>query len=124
MMWDDVLKPMLGKPYVLNGRDENGVDCLGLIIYAYRRMGFDVDSIDKQYPEHVTFKEFFVNFRDAALPGSDVPGSIVLIRDGNRNPVHLCIQGEEYTYHPVRGSVVQILDTVETRRYYKLKCLN
>jgi cell wall-associated NlpC family hydrolase len=124
MMWDDVLKPMLGKPYILNGRSRDGVDCLGLIVYAYREMGFDVSAIDKQYPENVTFKQFFADFRAATCPGSYSPGAIVLLRDANRTPVHLGIQSEEFAYHSVRGSCVQVLDTVENRRWYSLKCLN
>ena len=124
MMWDDVLKPMLGTPYVLNGRSRDGVDCLGLIVYAYQAMGFDVSAIDKHYPQNVAFRQFLSDFRAATEPGSCTPGAIVLLRDVNRTPVHLGIQGEEFAYHSVRGSCVQVLDTVENRRWYRLRCLS
>ena len=35
----DVAESMLGIPYVDLGRDEDGIDCLGMVLMFYKRMG-------------------------------------------------------------------------------------
>lgn len=121
--WDDCLKPMLGLPYTLNGRADEGVDCLGLIIFAYRQQGFNVDFLDNKYSHEVSPLLFMRDFRRFTKPSKRRPGSIILVRDCNRAAVHLAIQGEEFAYHSDRFRGVCLLDTIDSRSYYDIEGL-
>ncbi len=41
-----VVKDCLGIPYKHGGRDENGLDCLGLVWYFYKQLGIEVPESD------------------------------------------------------------------------------
>lgn len=119
--WDNYLSQLVGAPYLLNGRTEKGVDCLGLIIFAYRSQGFNVDFLDNCYESEVSPLQFMRDFRRFTKPDAEGPGAIILVRDCNRAAVHLAIQGETFAYHSDRFRGVCLLDTIDSRSYYSIR---
>ena len=52
----ELIEQFLGIPYKHRGRTQDGLDCWGLIIWAYKKMGYDLWDIEEEYDKNWSFK--------------------------------------------------------------------
>jgi cell wall-associated NlpC family hydrolase len=101
---------LIGVPFRLHGRDPaSGLDCVGLIVAAYRQAGFPVNGVPERYrlcgPELAAARDWLRAC--GAMPVSDAvkAGDIALtdLGEGARRQLHLLLLGPGGAIHAHAG---------------------
>jgi len=97
----DNLLSLVGTPWVEGGRDAKGMDCYGLIVYAYSQLGHEL--ADRwNFAEH---RDLWELLGASTVP---VPWDVVIADNGERIHVGLVVCGGSEVLHSDRkcGGVV------------------
>ncbi|MGB5339275.1 MAG: C40 family peptidase [Gammaproteobacteria bacterium] len=94
----DIATGMLGVPYHYGGASPRGVDCSGLVYYAYRKAGIEVPR--------TTGAQF--NYAQPVRRSSLRPGDLLFFRLTSRSVSHVGIYagGRRFIHAPSRGKRV------------------
>jgi cell wall-associated NlpC family hydrolase len=87
---------LIGTPFRHQGRNADGIDCVGLIIATARRIGLGLNWPDMPYqrfPPEDYVRAVLDRYLDGPLTGPPQPGDVALIR-WRRNANHLAIVGD------------------------------
>lgn len=78
----DAARSLLGTPFRLQGRDEQGIDCVGLLCYVGREIGDEIVD-HPTYSTDPDTQQFLKYIEEQSDPAPKTPikhGSIVLLR--------------------------------------------
>jgi cell wall-associated NlpC family hydrolase len=90
---------LIGIPYKKMGRNvTNGLDCFGLVIEFYRRMGIDIEDPVKIYSDNWFTQSDFISenqFRSFIAEENPSPGCVVSMKVESVVPNHLAIMVDD-----------------------------
>lgn len=128
---NDYADRLLGVPYKYQGRGLDGLCCWGLVLLAYRFLGWDLPDLVKQIQDEEGTREVLdralVAYRshfDEIQPKDASVGDVVLFFDARQQTNHAavvvsathCLHSGERT-GVIRTKLVQVLRRPDTRVY-------
>lgn len=97
---------LIGVRFRLHGRDESGLDCVGLIVLVYARAGFIISDALRDYPlRGVSLARIEQGLEQAGFvrrDGGPQCGDVVVI-DCGHSQYHLVLMGEVSHVHAHAG---------------------
>ena len=94
----DTARRWIGTPFRHQGRNQYGLDCVGLVVVVCRELGisdYDVRGYDRRPTEGASFMQHFTRAGALQLTALDdaLPGDLLVLRD-NIYPCHVGIVSE------------------------------
>jgi len=125
-------KDLVGIPFKYGGRDKSGMDCWGLVVEIYRRMGIEIEDLDYcnkiAFGDNPVFEEHKSEDWERVMPPFK-EGDVVLFRlHGAQYPTHcgVYLKGGKVIHAVERHGVVitpirSLLPKIDS--VYRHKCL-
>lgn len=129
---DEVAATFIGVKYTHYGRaSSTGLDCYGLVIEYFKRLGFPIDKCDVTYEKEWWKNNDFIATNDEVFDKVDkfFPGGVISLKTGNSKvPNHLVValnDGRVLNTDEYLGAHVLRIFTVKSRivQYYRHKAL-
>jgi cell wall-associated NlpC family hydrolase len=110
---------LLGTPFKVGGRDRNGFDCYGYILFLEKRLGKEMPDLNKEYTERTYHKEIeenanrFIKLCELQKVENPEPENILLFYDEKGRACHvgLYLKNGDFTHCDYYGVRVNNLDT-------------
>lgn len=108
--WVEEIRSWVGTPWVHQGRNRNGVDCVGLILVAAHRLG--LTTFDYRYYGRAPLGDTLIRLCDEHMLRKHVaePGDVLLMRL-SRYPQHFAVLVEPGRIVHARGETGRVVET-------------
>lgn len=122
------IKDLLGISYKQHGRDKQGFDCYGLVIFLYKRLGRVLPDFWYEKMSNSAFKEVGEKSVDSVVKmfeeiNSPEYSDLVMFFDNKGRSLHIgmCLNKEMFIHCDVKGVQVSKLNDFyfKNRRFYK-----